>query len=146
IKRVFRVYPLYVVAILSEIVLAKFLHEIPPPDLSILVPRLLLIGDLFSIPYALGGVEWTLRVEILFYLLVATVKLVFQKCRSAALLIAYLFFTFSVHWVGPIPASTPLFVGYVTLYMPFLFLGSCIYFYERNIYRNFCLIFAIYIV
>ncbi len=38
-----------------------------PLQFHILIPQLLLIGDFFQTPHTLNGVEWTLRVEVLFY-------------------------------------------------------------------------------
>ena len=54
------------VAVLMEAAINSFFYGVFP-DMSVLVPQLLLIGDFFGTPYSLGGVEWTLRVEVLFY-------------------------------------------------------------------------------
>ena len=62
VKRVFRIYPLYIAT-----VLITYLVAWEKPSFSVLIPQLLLIGDVFHTPYALNGIEWTLRVEMMFY-------------------------------------------------------------------------------
>jgi len=71
VRRFFRIYPLYVLAVVIEIILGFFIKGIPVPPLSIILPRITLMGDFFGTPYALGSVEWTLRVEIYFYIVTA---------------------------------------------------------------------------
>ncbi len=36
--------------------------------MSVLIPQLLLVGNFFNTPYSLNGVEWTLRIEVFFYI------------------------------------------------------------------------------
>ena len=71
IRRVFRIYPIYIVAVFIQIMATnggKF------SELTILIPQILLIGDFFGTLYTLAGVEWTLRVEIIFYLFMVVIK------------------------------------------------------------------------
>lgn len=146
IKRVFRIYPLYMFAVIAEIVMAKVVHGAPIPELSVLVPRLLLLGDFFSLPYALSEVEWTLRIEVCFYVLAAAARFVRPLDLSSALLVLYCAVIFALQWFGPFPRNLPLFVGYITLYMPFLFAGSCIYLFEKNIQKTLCVVLILYII
>jgi peptidoglycan/LPS O-acetylase OafA/YrhL len=44
------------------------------PSVQVLIPQLLLIGDFFQTPYTLQGVEWTLRVEIMFYIFMGCLR------------------------------------------------------------------------
>ncbi len=66
IKRIFRIYPLYIFAVLFQYSLMILIdHSVI--NFHFLIPQLLLIGDFFQAPQTLDGVEWTLRVEVLFY-------------------------------------------------------------------------------
>ncbi|PJE18143.1 MAG: hypothetical protein CK430_00640 [Legionella sp.] len=67
VKRIFRIYPLYIFSVLLQY---SFLYSVNPAivNLQTIIPQLLLIGDFFQTPYSLNGVEWTLRIEVLFYL------------------------------------------------------------------------------
>ena len=67
IKRIFRIYPLYITAVLLQTAVLYF-YKHKAPVLEHLIPQMLLLGDFFHTPYALSGVEWTLRIEIVFYL------------------------------------------------------------------------------
>jgi len=72
IRRVFRIYPLYIAAVLIQIIVQETWGNI---SWSVLLPQLLLVGDFFNTPYTLAGVEWTLRVEIIFYFFMAMLKM-----------------------------------------------------------------------
>lgn len=127
IKRVFRIYPLYMTAVLIEYGVLSFLDKQPDP--AELLPHLLLIGDLFATPYALHGVEWTLRVEVVFYAFMGIGR--WAQGRAGR------------HWpqawgwrpwlwlgvllcagLAPIPAGDVWSRGYLTLYAPCLLLGA----------------------
>ena len=59
LKRFFRIYPLYMVAVILEWVMWHHLNGASFPPLTTLIPQLLLIGDFFQTPHTLAGVEWT---------------------------------------------------------------------------------------
>jgi len=131
IKRAFRIYPLYIVAVIAQyILLAVTGHA---PNLSILLPQLLLVGDVFGIPYSLNGVEWTLRVEILFYVFMAmahSLNLITKYKKT----LPYLFVaaTLLCSSIAPIPSADIWSKGYLTIYGPFLLLGSMFYLFEKS--------------
>lgn len=128
IKRVFRIYPLYVLAILSE---AFFSGPMPPS--SVLIPRLLLLGDFLPTAYALAGVEWTLRIEILFYAYMAILKALglFESHRHR-LASVFILTTILLSVFKPFPSAPGLFIGYTSLYLPILLLGAMIYLRETG--------------
>ena len=55
IKRVFRIYPLYVFAVVIQYALLS--RSGMQPSLNILLLQTSLLGDFFQTPYTLGGVE-----------------------------------------------------------------------------------------
>ncbi|HGC5885481.1 TPA: acyltransferase family protein [Legionella pneumophila] len=56
IKRIFRIYPLYIFAVLLQTVLLNLIEHVPV-NLHVLIPQLLLIGDFFHVPLTLNQVE-----------------------------------------------------------------------------------------
>lgn len=121
IKRIFRIYPLYVFAVLVQMLVAG-----QWPGWTVLIPRLLLIGDVFNTPYALDGVEWTLRLEIAFYVLMGLAKAAgLLDARRMLFPWAMIAASFTLGALGPFPSG--LFVGYFTIYFPFLLLGTFFY-------------------
>jgi peptidoglycan/LPS O-acetylase OafA/YrhL len=132
IKRIFRIYPLYIVAVL----LYTGKHALSSgelPDPWVVIQQLLLIGDLFETPLALGGVEWTLRVEILFYCYMGIVRyLGFLHTRKLYLPILIVGTSLFLLMLAPIPSHETWTKGYVTIYGPFLLLGSFFYLKEKN--------------
>ncbi|WCM48973.1 acyltransferase [Pseudomonas sp. WJP1] len=133
IKRIFRIYPLFIFAVLSETFMAWYFHETPVPPLSVMVPRLLLIGDFFDIPNALAGVEWTLRIEILFYILMATFKSAGLFTSQKLLPIAYLIVATCLYVIPAFPEIGHWNAAYVNTYSLFLFIGSLIYLSQQEL-------------
>jgi len=130
IRRTFRIYPLYIAAVIIEQVLINSGQQIV---WSNLILRCLLVGDFFSIPYALAGVEWTLRIEIMFYLLMALKNQIWSPSINEKYFFVFLIllvFIFSV--LPPFPNAPFLFKNYFLLYMPFIFLGVGFYFFEKR--------------
>ncbi len=131
VKRAFRIYPLYMIAVLIQYALLASNGNAPDP--LILLSQLLLIGDLFGTPLALNGVEWTLRLEILFYLLMAMLNVAgWIKDRSRILPFALILLTGLCAVLAPLPSGTGFNHGYLTIYGPFLLLGSMIYLYRAG--------------
>lgn len=131
IKRTFRIYPLYIFAVSLQ-VLFTYIENGSLPYTNILIPQLLLIGDFFNTPHSLAGVEWTLRVEILFYVFMGTLK-IFNLLDKYKNTLPFLFAicVLLLGWFAPFPSSM-LNIGYFTLYSPFLLLGATIYLKEKG--------------
>ncbi|KTD39102.1 acyltransferase [Legionella nautarum] len=132
VKRIFRIYPLYIFAVLLQYSLLYSAHP-GIINLQIIIPQLLLVGDFFQTPYSLSGVEWTLRVEVLFYLFMFTLRYFkiigqYEYALPGVLAIAALI-------IGNLP-TTPhaeyLAIGYLNIYGPFLFLGAFFWMYENK--------------
>ncbi len=138
VKRLFRIYPLYIFAVLAEnLAIAGSGQGTPLP---VLLQQLSLLGDFFNTPFSLGGVEWTLRIEILFYLFIGLFSCFSRLVPSFSNRRYWLPFTLIVVALGALPPFTSGAIGWgawtakgnVTLYFPFLLVGASIYLYERN--------------
>lgn len=140
LKRFFRIYPLFIVAVLMEGLFDHFLRGGVFPPLSVWVPRLLLIGDFFGTPLALGGVEWTLRLEIAFYIVMAVIKaLGLFRCQKY-LPIVFLIIATGVILLPAFPSAPNLPLAYQTIYSSFLLMGACVYLWETgNARKNLCI-------
>ena len=131
VKRAFRIYPLYIFAILLEYLLLALYGQ--APGLSTLLPQLLLVGDVFGTPYALNGVEWTLRLEIAFYVFMSVARLLKMTTERKRLLPYVLVgATFVCSVASPIPSAEVWSKGCLTIYGPFLLLGSVFYLFEKK--------------
>lgn len=141
-KRIFRIYPLYIVAVLVSYLLAEPTQRLP---FKILLMQLSLLGDFLTLPYTLGGVEWTLRIEVYFYILMGFISFL-ARCHplfeSQKLPCIYLFL---VVLIGVLPPFTSGKLGWgggwqstgaVTLYFPFLLLGSLLFLRELKYISN----------
>ena len=138
VKRIFRIYPLYIVAVLVSYSLQGPGNRLP---LSYVLVQLSLLGDFFSVPYSLGGVEWTLRIEIYFYFLMGLFA--FLSRRTSFLKpkrLPYIYMLIVVI-IGLLPPFTSGKLGWgggwqstgaVTLYFPFLLVGSLLFLYENK--------------
>ncbi|WP_051555099.1 acyltransferase family protein [Legionella fairfieldensis] len=126
IKRIFRIYPLYIVAVLLQY---WFMHL--PVTPHILIPQLLLLGDFFDTPHTLSGVEWTLRIEVLFYIFMLCLrhlKIIGQYDYTLPWIIMGT--TLLLGYISPLPRETLANHGYVNIYAPFLFIGVFVWLYE----------------
>lgn len=135
IRRFFRIYPAYWVCLL--LYWFCFLLYYGPshlPSLKTLLWQASLFGFFNDTPLALAGVEWTLRVEIMFYTVIFIGKCIFkgsfcEKYLYPILLISILLPLF----LKPFPGSHFGFgFGYVNLFWGFLSLGSAFYFYDKG--------------
>jgi peptidoglycan/LPS O-acetylase OafA/YrhL len=131
-RRVFRIYPLYILAVILEGILASAVKGVPLPDLSVVIPRILLLGDFFQLPYALAGVEWTLRIEVMFYVLIAVCRFFGMTDQPIVMMSIFMLVTLFLQVLGPFSVDPAHFRGYITLYMPFLFMGAFFYFFEKE--------------
>jgi peptidoglycan/LPS O-acetylase OafA/YrhL len=133
VKRIFRIYPLYIVAVLVEYLLA-YIYQ-PSVNTANLWIQLSLMGDFFSAPHALKGVEWTLRIEILFYFYMAVLNS-FGLFKKHEKLLPYVFvITIGLcSYLAPIPSGNVWSKGYLTIYGPFLLLGSVFYLLQKKVF------------
>lgn len=129
IKRAFRIYPLYMFAV----VLTYFLwgRLITPVQL---LQQLLLIGDFFGTPLALGIVEWTLRIELMFYLLAALCAILgFFHPRVKWLPLVLMGIVIVLAWLPPFPVHVYDDAnGLLSFNFGFLLLGTIIYLAEQR--------------
>jgi peptidoglycan/LPS O-acetylase OafA/YrhL len=140
IKRIFRIYPLYIFAVITEALLAKLVDGVEIPGPSILVPRLLLIGDFFNTPLALSGVEWTLRVEVCFYAYMALIRYFSILQKPSAAVLFFMLTALAMFFAPQFPSTAEFSHGYLSTYGVFLFVGACFYIYENNKEtRNLCI-------
>lgn len=133
VKRIFRIYPLFIFAVLSEHLMAWYFHGVAFPPLSVMAPRLLLIGDFFDVPNALAGVEWTLRIEILFYAVMAIFKATGLFTNQKLLPIAYMIVATFLYVIPAFPKVGNWNAAYVNTYSLFLFIGSMIYLSQQGL-------------
>ncbi|WP_059417595.1 acyltransferase [Sulfuricella sp. T08] len=131
IKRSFRIYPLYIVAVLAQYISLVAVGQ-QAPSLSTLLPQLLLVGDFFGTPYTLNGVEWTLRVEIAFYVFMAVLRSLNLLTNYKILPYVFVAATLLCGFIAPIPSADIWSKGYLTIYGPFLLLGSMFYLFEKK--------------
>lgn len=139
IKRIFRIYPLYIFAVIFSYFLTDQANRLP---FKVVLLQCTLLGDFIGLPFTLGGVEWTLRIEIYFYFLMGILallagRLVLVSYRSVPVIFFMIVFVLglappftngSIGWGGSWPAT-----GVVTMYFPFLLVGSLLYLYEQGL-------------
>src|SRR3569623_80371 len=133
VRRFFRSYPLYVVAVLIQTAGGAWIHGESPTFTTVLL-RLSLCGDFFQLPYTLGGVEWTLRMEVLFYVFMALLKFCgFLDGRYTRWLpVALASCTFALLAMPPTPGPWTWAIAYYNLFAPFLLLGAFFYLQESG--------------
>ncbi|QEO57416.1 MULTISPECIES: acyltransferase family protein [Francisella] len=131
IKRIFRIYPLLIVAILLQVIL-KYYVDNETISIKTVIIQMSLMGDFFNIPPALGGVEWTLRLEVMFYLLIAVVRILKINNSGYTLMLLFISICVLLRYILPVFPSGGWSSGYFSIYFPFLLLGSSIYLYEKN--------------
>lgn len=130
IKRLFRIYPLYALAVFLQVIL-EFNTKSVVPSFTVLIQQLLLVGDFFNTPYALWGVEWTLRVEIMFYIYMGIIKKVgIFDDKKHLLPPIYIVTAILIALFSPLPSAEGWSQGTFSIYSALLFIGSLIYLYE----------------
>ena len=136
IRRLFRIYPAFIVASILEYVISSQNFEI-----STILGRITLLGDFLDTPYGLGGVEWTLRVELYFYIFMYASKQ-FGFILNRQFPIIFLAPALCLLFYDPYPSSG-FATAYINLYVPLLFMGSCVYIAQ---YRNDCRVLSIIVM
>lgn len=132
IKRIFRIYPLFVLCMLAELFLNLQFRGGEPVSSWVLLQHATLLGDFFGIDLAVGGVEWTLRIEIVFYIFAGVIALI-GAYRSKLVLSGVLLLSTAAAIAGPrFPTWSPNTFGYFNQFFPFLMVGMAVYFYEAK--------------
>lgn len=142
IQRIFRIYPLYIFSILIELFLSHLNGNAMIPW-DILLQRIFLIGDFFGTPLSLGGVEWTLRIEIVFYFFMGIYKKIGLIEKVDITSCIFFFVTCMLAIFPAFPNSPDFHHGYFSIYVPFLFIGVIIYNIEKKNANLFLSIFCI---
>ncbi|OLF23659.1 hypothetical protein BSP75_00280 [Aeromonas sp. YN13HZO-058] len=142
VRRFFRIYPLYIVAVIIEMMLNHIFKGEPIPSLSIILPRIALLGDFWGTPYSLNNVEWTLRIEIYFYIVIALMLKLGLFGYTKVLPIVYAIIILLIQYLEPFPLAYGWSNGYASMFLPFLFVGSCVYLWEKGLSNKY-IIFAL---
>jgi peptidoglycan/LPS O-acetylase OafA/YrhL len=131
IKRFFRIYPLFIVAVLIEYAL-DLRHGVPRDPWNLFM-QLTLMGDFVGTPGVLDMVDWTLRIEVVFYMFM-TVLSAAKVMRADGRILAIIFLgaTVALGKYGPFPKIGSFSIGYLNIYGPFLFLGAMVYLAETK--------------
>ena len=82
-RRIFRILPMYFLALIVFWIIKSVVSNQPSPSLKVVVASLSLLGDFKGAPNQLGGVDWTLRIEILFYAFTALGLILFALFKRA---------------------------------------------------------------
>jgi peptidoglycan/LPS O-acetylase OafA/YrhL len=90
------------------------------------------MGDFYSTPYVLNDVEWTLRIEILFYLTILILSIFNLLIRPKLLLFIFLIVTLFCKYAAPFQIQNVWSYGHCTTFFPFLFIGSAFFMYEKK--------------
>lgn len=123
IRRMMRIFPLYLAMVLVRY--SIFLTITESPDWRIpkhdLIGLVTLLGDFWNAPLFLGLVDWSLRVEVVAYLMVA-VSLAIGNPEYRTLLLT----GFSAVLVIAPPIPSGLFSsGYLNIHLPLFVAGFC---------------------
>ncbi len=127
IKRAFRIYPLYILAVILEVLSGYIISGTHIPSASTMIPRMLLIGDFFKTPTGLANVEWTLRIEVIFYIFMAALKKIGAIEKPYLLPFIYTSLAILLFYMPSLPGTGSWNVGYVNTYTLFLLIGSLLY-------------------
>lgn len=133
IKRIFRIYPLFVLCMLVDLFISHYFNpDQPLPSVADLAVHATLFGDFFGTNLSVGGVEWTLRIEIVFYVFAGVLAFAGAH-RSKFALSAVLLVATVGAIVGPrFPSWSPNTFGYFNQFFPFLMVGMAAYFFEAK--------------
>ena len=126
VKRLLRIYPLYVFACLLEMAVQASQGSLQTLGWDVRVAQWLLMGDWVGAPYTLGAVEWTLRVELIFYAFMAVAARVGVLRNTSVAIAVYVGVAAVLFWAPPWPRHAGWSDGYFNLYFPMLLIGSAI--------------------
>jgi len=127
IRRMFRIYPLYLFTVLIFIISGRvnlsFVH---------LVGAGSLLGDFVGIDYAIGGVDWTLRLEIVFYafFFIYLLFVRYYKIRYQSHIIMLFILLVALTMLPKYPTGWTS--GYPAIFFPMFIPGVLISTYDRH--------------
>lgn len=139
-RRFFRIYPLYFVMIVIQMLLMIFFNERPfdgfllMSSIKYFICNILFLNFLDPvIPgafedlkyHVVNGSLWTIKIEVLFYIFLPFIYRAFKKFRLKALLVLYFLSAFS----SVIFRSSPHFSDQLPVQMRFFVIGMILYFY-----------------
>jgi len=125
IKRFFRIYPAYAIICILSFFSTHTFNSVIFEDFYSLFLQISLLGDFLNLDYGLGGVEWTLRMELYFYIIMYIFRF-FDIFNNRFFSLNYVIFSLFLYQAGPI-LTTRFASGYISLYLPIIFIGSCFY-------------------
>jgi len=134
VRRVFRIYPLLIVALLVEVMLERIAGRATPGARALLGSATLL-GDFMLVEPRLAGVEWTLRLEILFYGAMAIGLALAARLPlpgKSPPLLAPILAVSAVIALSPAFPSAMWTRGYINMFAPFLVLGASFAAFEQR--------------
>ncbi|WP_436893548.1 acyltransferase family protein [Siccibacter turicensis] len=136
IKRMFRIYPLYIFAVVLDTLVYSQSGTVWP-DIYVFIQRLLLIGDIYGTPLGIGGVEWTLRVEVAFYLFMGVLRILRLTGNGTIMTLSMLASSWYIYTSNAIPWVQGFNKAYFSIYCHFILMGVIVFYIEKkmvNIY------------
>lgn len=134
VRRAFRIYPLLVVALALEVLLMR-VEGGALPAARALLGSVTLTGDFLNVPPRLAGVEWTLRLELLFYATIGLGLVLVTRRPMLPIVVPtvwrYAAILAVIALLPPFPAAMWT-RGYVNLFAPFFVIGAAFAAYERG--------------
>lgn len=132
IKRIFRIYPLFILCMLLELYLNQHLRGGGTVSGWTLLGHATLLGDFFGINLAVGGVEWTLRIEIVFYIFAGLIAFLGAPRSKFVLSVVLLLATIGTIAGPRFPTWSRDTIGNFNQFFPFLMVGMAAYFFEAK--------------
>lgn len=136
IRRFCRIFPLYLIASILELVLGSrnFQDKKLLSVMKDLLLNLTMLGDYTNTPPNISGIAWTLRIEILFYLIIWLN--IFLKEKFLKNFSYFLFLAAMITYGFIIKIPTGINMGnryYVGIFLPILIIGSlCASVYQKE--------------
>jgi peptidoglycan/LPS O-acetylase OafA/YrhL len=138
VRRLFRIYPLYISLTIFEIILTQISRS-ENINVSELVKEsslnILMVGDFLNVKPNISGVAWTLRIEMYFYVLVWFSLLVEKRNKNIQLIRLFMLVTTMVVMAAFNFPENPTMGNqyYVGIFFPFLVLGACCAFFQKKL-------------
>ena len=126
IKRAMRIYPLYLVACWTEMAVQAASGTLETLGWPVRLAQWLLIGDFVGAPSTLGYVDWTLRIELVFYLVMGVLGALGVLRKPWLTLALYLVITAGCLAAPPLPTHADWSRGFVNIFFPMLLIGSTV--------------------
>lgn len=133
-QRILRIYPTYIFAILA----CKLITGNGPESISQWFGSLTLLGDFWSVSPQLGGVSWTLNIEVYFLVAIAIASLLLRKevIRRAGSFQLCMMLLLPLLVLVVVPLFPTHTMGSVSIYAPLLIPGVAMYLYDQEAIRT----------